>query len=55
MHEYPLFANNPTLISTFLQQPFLTVDQAQNAADRHFEKITDQNMVAEFKYRRDLH
>ncbi|CAN7708803.1 spermidine synthase [Acidovorax sp. LjRoot118] len=37
-------------IDEFLNEPFVELDLAQKAATRKFEKVTDQNMLTEFKY-----
>lgn len=51
----PFFASESAAIAKFLIQPFITIEQAQNSAERPFEKITDQNMITEFKYGRVLY
>ena len=51
----PFFVPGSATIDKFLSQPFLTIEQAQNAAERPFEQITDQNMITEFKYGRVLY
>ena len=51
----PFFAPESAVVDKFLRQPFLTIEQAQSAFERPFEKITDQNMITEFKYGRSLY
>lgn len=52
---HPLFTSSSKTIERFLQIPFITIEQAQQAADRPFEKVTDQNMIPEFRYGRHLY
>lgn len=51
----PFFATNSKSIANFLNQPFISIEQAQNAVDRPLEQITDKNMITEFKYGRALY
>lgn len=55
LHGAPFFAPKSPAIEKFLSQPFVTVEQAQNSVERPFEKITDKNMITEFKYGRMLY
>lgn len=52
---HPLFTPGSKTIERFLQMPFITIEQAQQAAARPFEKVTDQNMLPEFRYGRHLY
>lgn len=51
----PLFPARSQAMDRFLNAPFITVEQAQQAAYRTFEKVTDQNMLPEFRYGRHLY
>lgn len=55
LNDKPFFSYGSKSIDDFLSQPFITIRQAQDAFDRPFEKITDQNMITEFKYGRALY
>ena len=46
----PLFGNDEALIEKFLSMPFVSVPSATVAAGRPLERITDRNMLTEFKY-----
>lgn len=51
----PLFEPNSIFIEKFLNEPFVTIEEVQKLSNRSFEKITDQNMITEFKYGRRLY
>lgn len=48
-------SDSTSKIDEFLNEPFVDVDLAQKAATRKFEKVTDQNMLTEFKYGEKLY
>ncbi len=55
LNGQPLFEPNSIFVEKFLTEPFVTIEEAQYISNRPFEKITDQNMITEFKYGRPLY
>ena len=55
IQDREIFTPDSVALHKFLDQPFVTLDAAQNAFHRPFEVITDQNMITEFKYGRPLY
>ena len=54
MDGRPFFSPDSRSIVQFLNESFVTIEQAQRKAKRPLEAITDQNMITEFKYGRGL-
>ena len=54
MDGRPFFSLGSRSIVQFLDESFVTIQQAQRKAKRPLEAISDQNMITEFKYGRRL-
>lgn len=55
MDGRPMFRQGSGTLERFLSQEFITIEQAQRRFSRPFEIITDDNMLTEFKYGKNLY
>lgn len=55
IHGRPLFPPNSPMIESYLQRPFITMEQLQRNLPRPPEVVTDRNMLTEFRYGRALY
>tara|TARA_R110002073_G_scaffold336505_1_gene534261 strand:- start:56746 stop:58281 length:1536 start_codon:yes stop_codon:yes gene_type:complete len=55
MNGKPMFDPGSGTINRFLDQEFVSIDEVQRGIDRPLEKISDENMITEFKYGKRLY